>query len=734
MTNTSRPHTGIVQLILYVLVFLLLREWLIPVMQLTSTGYLTLFLLFVIVCLIVDYLEMKKVYAFLIKMVFVGWALVFIYQGKLFSPIEGTKFLLEQVVENGIAIFSMNWGLITDPIRTFLFFALLWMITYLIHHWLRVKMSILLFFILTVVFIASLDTFSPYDGDHAIIRIMLLGLVLSGLLKIARLYDENRVSFSPSKFSRLSIPLVVIVLITVGFGYLLPKAGPIWQDPVPFLQSFAEDTASNGTLRPAVSKIGYDEDDSQLGGSFIGDDTVVFEAIIEDGTYWKIENKDVYTGKGWEVSTPETEKRYVNYGNNQPIETDFPVGPAEDADTAEITMREDFEFLVYPYGMDSVNSQEDISYALSLDEQKVETYVQARPVNVTQYTINYSETTYSLKALRETKPEMARDLPIEFDRYLQLPETLPQRVRDLAETITASQSSLYDKAVAIERYFSGNNFVYDQTSIPVPDDKQDYVDQFLFESKRGYCDNFSTSMVVMLRSIGIPARWTKGFAEGEEVEDRGPNSFYEVTNNSAHSWVEAYMPNVGWVAFEPTIGFSGATNVEYDVEANTVEPPPTPEETDTAKPQKVDKEATFSFVKWADAAWDSFRDWLDRSKGTLLKWGIITAIVVFILFKIRRYWLPRILVPYYRLQKNDWHTFEKRYYRLLKQLELYGITKQEGYTLQQYATYVDQFFETKDMRRLTAAFERGFYGNKNTGDDYAKLRESWENLINRTTS
>ena len=75
------------------------------------------------------------------------------------------------------------------------------------------------------------------------------------------------------------------------------------------------------------------------------------------------------------------------------------------------------------------------------------------------------------------------------------------------------------------------------------------MDQFLFETKIGYCDNFSTSMVVMLRSLGIPARWVKGFAPGEIVQREDSIPVYEVTNNNAHSWVEAYFPNVGWMHF-----------------------------------------------------------------------------------------------------------------------------------------------------------------------------------------
>jgi transglutaminase-like putative cysteine protease len=80
-----------------------------------------------------------------------------------------------------------------------------------------------------------------------------------------------------------------------------------------------------------------------------------------------------------------------------------------------------------------------------------------------------------------------------------------------------------------------NGFTYNQVDVAVPGPNDDYVDQFLFETLRGYCDNYSTSMVVLLRSVGIPSRWVKGYTEGEyqgptESGKRG----YTITNNNAH--------------------------------------------------------------------------------------------------------------------------------------------------------------------------------------------------------
>ena len=76
-------------------------------------------------------------------------------------------------------------------------------------------------------------------------------------------------------------------------------------------------------------------------------------------------------------------------------------------------------------------------------------------------------------------------------------------------------------------------------------------------------------MVVLLRAAGIPARWAKGYTEGERTIYQG-ESVYKVTNNNAHSWVEVYFSGIGWVPFEPTKGFSGNADF-FDSEANSSE-------------------------------------------------------------------------------------------------------------------------------------------------------------------
>ena len=108
-------------------------------------------------------------------------------------------------------------------------------------------------------------------------------------------------------------------------------------------------------------------------------------------------------------------------------------------------------------------------------------------------------------------------------------------------------TSAYDKAAALETYLR-DNFTYSTHVASIPPE-QDWVDFFLFDSKQGYCDYFATTMVVLLRAQGVPARVASGFAPGDFDASTGISI---VRENHAHTWVEAYFPGFGWITFEPS--------------------------------------------------------------------------------------------------------------------------------------------------------------------------------------
>jgi transglutaminase-like putative cysteine protease len=143
-------------------------------------------------------------------------------------------------------------------------------------------------------------------------------------------------------------------------------------------------------------------------------------------------------------------------------------------------------------------------------------------------------------------PTPLRALPFEDrSRYLKLPP-LPPRIAALAQSWTEGKSSPFDRAAAIERHLR-TDYRYDLASpsgaAPAP------LDHFLFESRRGHCEYYSSAMAVMLRQIGIPSRNVTGYVGGQY------NRFsknYVVRQRDAHSWVEAFLEGIGWVTFDPT--------------------------------------------------------------------------------------------------------------------------------------------------------------------------------------
>ena len=146
--------------------------------------------------------------------------------------------------------------------------------------------------------------------------------------------------------------------------------------------------------------------------------------------------------------------------------------------------------------------------------------------------------------LREASTEYDNFLT---DHYLQLPSSLPDRVRDLAERLTAGSDNPLDKALDIQRYLRGPEFTYSLDIEPPPADA-DGVDWFLFDSKIGYSDYFGSSMAVMLRSVGVPARMAAGYAPGE-LNEAGQRV---IRDSDSHGWVQVYFPGYGWIDFEPT--------------------------------------------------------------------------------------------------------------------------------------------------------------------------------------
>lgn len=149
------------------------------------------------------------------------------------------------------------------------------------------------------------------------------------------------------------------------------------------------------------------------------------------------------------------------------------------------------------------------------------------------------------------------------DTYLQLPDNVTPETRDLAGEITAAHDNPFDKAIAVRDYLRQEIAYNDQIQAPPPDVEP--VHHILFELQEAYCTYYASAMAVMLRSQGIPARIVNGYAQGEWIEEA---SLYRVRASNAHTWVEVFFPQYGWIQFEPTASVPIVDRPEESVGGN----------------------------------------------------------------------------------------------------------------------------------------------------------------------
>lgn len=688
----------------YTIIFFIINEWLRPVMVLTDTGYFELFSLFVVLCLMLALLKTPLIISWMIKLVYISAFITYIYGGLSLFSAEGVRYLLAELQLNGEVLATGDFIAVTDPIRTSLFFLLIWMLVYLIHYWVAVRMTIFYFFVMTVFFIATLDTFTVYDGSAAIVKVVMLGLFMTALLFFKRLVVTTKSVMNLRMYSLYLLSVVLLISFAGGLALLLPKAGPQWADPVPFLKSATGQ--GGGDSVASNTKVGYRENDERLGGPFEPDDEVVFQIDATDRHYWRIETREEYTSKGW-VSA-DTELAVFMPNELMP----FAANMDEEVSFAWVEALTPYPFLLQPYRTAKYTITDNVQYLVNPITDRVDTLVDGRPQSIPSYNVEYYEPEYSYTALKQIMTSTEAG-----DMYLQLPDTLPQRVRDLALELTADAESVYDKARAVEGYFQRSGFRYETQNVPFPEDGEDYVDQFLFETKYGYCDNFSTAMVVLMRAAGIEARWVKGFTGGQEIARDGEMRTFEISNNNAHSWVEVYIDGIGWMPFEPTIGYSNEIDINYDVDTPDVETP----EVEQPEPQHLE-EAT---------------EQAEMQNGSSMKAATLLAIALVVLAII--YWLwKRRPANYLKMsdvaKEQPVQQASTLYERLLQLLAKQGLKRAPHETLQQFAKRVDRTLNTDHMSVLTALYERSVYSKHVDEADIVKMKEVFEYLINRLGS
>lgn len=436
----------------------------------------------------------------------------------------------------------------------------------------------------SILVLASVDSFFPLELWHNIAWIVAAGLAWLVVLHLRQLQARHPDSWEALAERPLDIafPAIIIISIVLLTGVFMPRAPVLLEDPytiwteaqgreVPrFEGEGGVQKASVGSSGSSLS--GYSRDDRTIGGGFEFDYSPVMMITTSQRSYWRGETKALYTGKGW------GDRRNQNQMPVRGYEADYPLSPPrnEKIETKEVVqtvtvLRKDKIPVLFAASPVSKVSELKSGNNAGLNWNPEEWELSwGKPSRVESYSIVSQVAVLDESLLRESPP--ADDASINITPYLQLPDSLPERVRQLAEEQTVGLTNDYDRAKKLEQYLK-KTFPYTNTPDLTKQSNRangDIVDAFLFEIQEGYCDYFSTSFVVMARSIGLPTRWVKGYSSGfdpeliererfggpSEIPDPTGAGTYTIRNADAHSWAEVYFEGAGWIPFEPTSGFS----------------------------------------------------------------------------------------------------------------------------------------------------------------------------------
>ncbi len=435
-----------------------------------------------------------------------------------------------------------------------------------------------------------INAFLADQGWGYVVVYLLSVLLLTVTLNVFRLrgsWEARRLDYADELPFDVSFVSALLVAALVLLALPLPglTSNPVaraWWNTVSEPWSQVEESVSrmfSGINNPNQALGAGSRGSLVLGGSFDPrKDTPVFMYVTTDeqlpdprefremgeepvapAHYWRSSTFDTYTGRAWVNS----ERIDLDRTANQPVMDINPVGFISLTQSVELVPpRVDLIYAAnqpytvsVPYRLQAIGAEDYSSLSLrDLSLASIRYTVRSFIPNLGEEDLRATPTLYPTWIAR---------------RYLALPSSLPQRVIDLSKQLTAGAKTPYDKALAIQDYL--RKLPYDP-KILLPSGDFDAVDYFLFLQK-GYCDYFGTTMAVLLRASGVPARVARGYLPGEYD---WANHRYVVRENRLHTWTEIYFPPYGWIEFEPTPGQPAIVRPPGSL-LQKPPPPPTPE-------------------------------------------------------------------------------------------------------------------------------------------------------------
>lgn len=488
----------------------------------------------------------------------------------------------------------------------YIWFSLIaWLIIEMVPLIVTTKQRIIVFSGINIAALAVLDSFTPTVLWEEVAWIVFAGmgwLVTQHLQYFRQHYPQGwkHIRRYPYKIAaNIAVIFALIIMVSVN----MPEIQPALTDPY---TAWTQHNSSNavginngtGAVNQRMSTAsGYSRQDNRLGGGFNFDYSPVMTVTTNQRSYWRGETKRIYSGTGWSDAGND-DQTLNDVSMAAELENTQETRHSTEQVVQTITMQNDQSYPVL-FGAYSVNhvqsvGQDSRADGLHWNPEQAE-LVWSGDSRRTAYPKTYTLVSHvPVIPEKELRAKTFRELygKNKQEAYLQIPDELPQRVRDLAKNVTATAKTPYEKVGLLQRYLQ-QNYAYTNNPDLSRRRSKDFVDAFLFEIREGYCDYFSTSLVVMSRSVGVPARWVKGYAPGQQTfsdeaakDDAGENmSSYSVTNADAHSWAEVYLGEYGWVPVEATPGF----DMPLLTEKEDTKTPDAPEVKDQPEPEQPEQ-------------------------------------------------------------------------------------------------------------------------------------------------
>ena len=276
-----------------------------------------------------------------------------------------------------------------------------------------------------------------------------------------------------------------------------------------------------------------------LGGPepFARKETLIIESTVP--SYWRGQTFDTYTGQGWRSTMRSLEGRKAN----QPLTESLDLR-SRLASRSNIEILDSNSAILFAPG-DVLRLNRPYQVQVAERDVAIDDYASVRATRRVGQRLVYSVDSTLAAATTEQLRAAPTTYPLWAELYIELPE-LPPRVLEFAARLAETGETAVDRARAAE--FFMRRFPFAQETEPLPPDR-DATDYFLFDLRRGHSTLIASTMAVLVRAMGVPARVAVGYAQGvfDPVTQR-----YIVNPSDSHTWVEVYFPTYGWVLFEPS--------------------------------------------------------------------------------------------------------------------------------------------------------------------------------------